>query len=123
MTTLAIRIRRSRLAAKFSQAELATRTYVQRSAVAQWERDDGTQPSVKHLIEIAIATSVNFEWLATGRGPTHANGEEFAFALELEDFAHNQTESEVLELVRRMPPQKQKLACRLLEVLATAASS
>lgn len=120
MITMSSRIRRSRLAAKLSQAELAALTGVQRSAVAQWEREESTHPSIKHLAQVAVATSVHFEWLATGRGPVHAHGQEFDLAADFSDFAHDQTETKVLEFIRRLSPQKQKLACRLLEVLVTA---
>ncbi len=119
MLTMSTRIRRSRLAAKLSQAQLAALAGVQRSAVAQWEREENTNPSIKHLAQVAVATAVRFEWLATGRGPSHVTGQEFDFAAEFNDFAHDQTETKVLEFVRRMSPQKQKLACRLLEVLVT----
>lgn len=116
---MSTRIRRARLAAKLSQAQLAGLTGVQRSAVAQWEREENTNPSVKHLAQVAVATSVRFEWLATGRGPSLASGQEFDVAADYSDFAHDQTETQVLELIRRLSPQKQKLACRLLEVLVT----
>lgn len=119
MLTMSTRIRRSRLAAKLSQAQLAALTGVQRSAVAQWEREENTHPSIKHLALVAVATAVRFEWLATGRGPAHAKGSEFEVVADFTDFAHDQTETQVLEFVRRLSPQKQKLACRLLEVLVT----
>lgn len=72
MTSLSARIRRARALAAISQAELAKRVGVQRSAVTQWECTAGTTPSVGHLIQIACETAVCFEWLATGRGPSRA---------------------------------------------------
>ena len=64
--TMAIRIRRARLGASLTQAQLARHTGVNRSAVAQWERAEGaTTPSVANLANIAVATKVAFEWLAT----------------------------------------------------------
>lgn len=62
------RIRHSRLTAGLSQAALAEKIGIQRSAVAQWERVDGSRPTVENLCKLATITSVRFEWLATGRG-------------------------------------------------------
>lgn len=41
---------------------------VSRGAVAQWEMEKGTAPSVVNLSQLAVRTGVAFEWLATGRG-------------------------------------------------------
>ena len=62
------RIRLARRHAALSQAQLADVVGVQRSAVSHWEAPEGKNPSVKHLREVALATGVQFEWLATGRG-------------------------------------------------------
>lgn len=62
------RIRLARRHAALSQTQLALAVGVQRSAVSHWEAPQGKNPSVKHLREIAMATGVQFEWLATGRG-------------------------------------------------------
>lgn len=62
------RIRLARRHAALSQAQLAEAAGVQRSAVSHWETPQGKNPSVKHLREVALATGVQFEWLATGRG-------------------------------------------------------
>ncbi|GAA4857432.1 helix-turn-helix domain-containing protein [Luteimonas vadosa] len=62
------RIRLARRNAGFSQAELARKVLVNRSAVSHWESLKGVQPSLGRLQAIAVATQVNFEWLATGRG-------------------------------------------------------
>jgi transcriptional regulator with XRE-family HTH domain len=62
------RIRLARRHAALSQAQLAEIVGVQRSAVSHWESPQGKNPSVKHLREVALATHVQFEWLATGRG-------------------------------------------------------
>lgn len=66
--TLALRIRLARRHGGLSQAALATAVGVQRSAVSHWEGNPGKSPSAAHLREIALATGVQFEWLATGRG-------------------------------------------------------
>ena len=62
------RIRLARRHAGLSQAQLAEAVGVQRSAVSHWEAPQGKNPSVTHLREVALATGVQFEWLATGRG-------------------------------------------------------
>ncbi|RPE75783.1 helix-turn-helix transcriptional regulator [Vulcaniibacterium tengchongense] len=62
------RIRLARRHAGLSQAALGAAVGVQRSAVGHWESQRGKFPSVAHLRGIALATGVQFEWLATGRG-------------------------------------------------------
>lgn len=62
------RIRLARRHAGLSQASLAAAVGVQRSAVSHWEASMGKSPSTGHLREVALATGVQFEWLATGRG-------------------------------------------------------
>lgn len=119
MLSMSGRIRRARAAAKFSQSQLAALTGVKRSAVAQWEKVDCTTPSVEHLAQIAIATGVRFEWLATGRGPASPDGQEFDFAADVHDFAQDEIESRILGYVRRLPPRKRILACTILEMLAS----
>lgn len=52
-----------------SQEEFAARLGVSRGAVAQWEMEKGTTPSVRNLEQVAVHSGVSFEWLATGRGP------------------------------------------------------
>ena len=65
---LAGRIRVARRDAKLTQTALAERVGVTPSAAAQWEHPNGTSPGTPRLQEIAAATGVSFEWLATGRG-------------------------------------------------------
>lgn len=62
------RIRLARRHANLSQAQLGASVGVQRSAVSHWEAAQGKNPSVAHMRHIALATAVQFEWLATGRG-------------------------------------------------------
>jgi transcriptional regulator with XRE-family HTH domain len=62
------RIRQARRGAKLSQKELALLVGVHRSAVSQWEQPAGSMPTLENLARIAVTTSVQFEWLATGRG-------------------------------------------------------
>lgn len=51
-----------------SQEAMAAELGVTRGAVAQWEMELGTSPSVENMIALARRCGVAFEWLATGRG-------------------------------------------------------
>lgn len=117
MIALASRIRKARTLATLSQAELARRVGVKRSAVTQWEHPAGTTPSVEHLIQIALETGVQFEWLATGRGPSRST-EEPAPAVMVEDYARDEHESQVLTSLRRLPSARRRIALEILAVLA-----
>ena len=69
---LANRIRRARRKKGMTQAELAARLNVSRSAVGNWESPTGIMPCTTRLITIALVTEVSFEWLATGRNGLEA---------------------------------------------------
>lgn len=69
MMDFAHRIRLSRRRSGLSQAALAARLGIQRSAVSQWEGNNAKRPRLEHLQALATVTGVSFEWLATGRGP------------------------------------------------------
>lgn len=104
MSSISSRIRRARRIARLSQADLSDRVGVQRSAVAQWEHDHGTRPTVENLARVAEATEVSFEWLATGRGPIRSDSiVDTGMALRLEDFAQDELEERLLAAVRRLP--------------------
>lgn len=117
MSALPIRIRRARTQTGLSQSELARRVGVKRSAVTQWEHPRGTTPSVEHLIQIARETGTRFEWLATGRGPC---GIEFEAqpALMVDDYARDELESEALQLFRRLPSARKRMALAILAIVA-----
>lgn len=101
MISLATRIRRARTVATLSQATLARRVGVHRSAVTQWERAPGTTPSVDHLLQVATVTGVAFEWLATGRGQSYPEAGGFDMAVVIQDYANDDLESRVLSGLRR----------------------
>jgi transcriptional regulator with XRE-family HTH domain len=94
------RVRHARRAAGLSQSGLAERLGVVPSAVAQWESPQGTSPTVAHLAHIAQLTNVSFEWLATGRGAIHLNGDGTP-AVETSVFAHDMLEA-VVRLVEEL---------------------
>ncbi|SDQ66461.1 Helix-turn-helix [Pseudoxanthomonas sp. CF385] len=116
MTTIAMRIRRARALARLSQSQLAHFVGVNRSAVAQWEREAGTRPSVEHLAAVAIATKTPFEWLATGRGGPATLMDAASPSVE---YAMDDVEARVLEAVRHLPARKRVAICKLLEELAS----
>lgn len=114
---MATRIRRARVTTRLSQAALAERLGVRRSAVAQWERPLGALPTVEHLIAVAVHTQVRFEWLATGRGPSQLEDDGIE-TIVLRDFAQSEAESRMLDAMRRLSPKQQQLACELVALLS-----
>lgn len=62
------RCREARRRTGLSQEALAIELGVSRGAVAQWEMETGTSPSVDNMIGLARRSGVALEWLATGRG-------------------------------------------------------
>lgn len=74
--SLQARIRMARRHAGYSQTGLAQAVGVQRSAVSHWEAPNGKNPSVAHLRDVATLTGIQFEWLATGRGPMSLSREQ-----------------------------------------------
>jgi len=118
VSALSLRIRKARAMAKLSQALLAERVGVKRSAVTQWEHPTGTKPSVDHMIRIALETSVAFEWLATGRGPIRDTSVDTVPPMVMEDFARDEHESQALSYLRHCSPQKRRMALEILAVLS-----
>jgi len=62
------RIQQAREKTGISQTRLAELVGVTRSACSQWESGNGTSPRRERLEQISRLLSVNYEWLATGRG-------------------------------------------------------
>ena len=110
------RIRQARRHAGLSQAGLAAAVGVQRSAVSHWEAQRG-KPSANNLRQLALLTGVQFEWLATGRGPSQLNEIAMVEAAIVSDIAANELESRMLELMRRLSRRKQEMACEMVELL------
>lgn len=114
------RIRQARRQARLSQKSLAQQVGVHRSAVAQWEHPAGCLPTVENLARIAISTAVNFEWLATGRGPmtyAEAANDPASPALRLEFSAQSETEARGLSAMRRMDYRAQLAIVDMMEAL------
>ena len=62
MMKLQERIRRARRNGGMSQAALAERLHVRRSAVSNWESANDVHPSMQNLIAIARVCEVSLEW-------------------------------------------------------------
>jgi transcriptional regulator with XRE-family HTH domain len=112
------RIRRARRRAGLSQAGLAERVDVRRSAVSNWESANETLPSMQNLLSIAKACGVSLEWLGTGRGgislASDALAEIPAADAELVDV---EEERILLAGFRNLPRRSQQLVLDLVETL------
>lgn len=112
----AARIKQARKDAGLSQASLAERLGVDRSAVAQWERNNAAGPTVGHLTKIALATGVSFEWLATGRGPRVIGGEgEEPPGIVMDYIAQSESEERLLVAFRSLSAMEQVPVIEMLE--------
>lgn len=113
---MAVRIRKARVWKSLTQVQLAIAVGVSRSAVAQWERESGgTHPSVPHLASIARTTGVTFEWLATGRGPSHVHADVLPFEPAVQ--TSDEVETRCLDALRRLPSRKKALIGSLVAEL------
>jgi transcriptional regulator with XRE-family HTH domain len=117
MSNLAHRIREARRSAGLSQAALATAVGVGRSAVAQWERPEGSRPTSTNLATLSVITEVNFDWLATGRGARRLASEPTVPALLLKFSAQCGLEERLLAAFRRLRSREQVALLALMEVL------
>lgn len=118
MIKLQERIRRARRKGGMSQAALAERLHVRRSAVSNWESANDVHPSMQNLIAIARACEVSLEWLGTGRGAMAQDPASLADVpaahAELVD-AHD--ERELLAGFRNLPRRSQQAVLELVEIL------
>lgn len=123
MAELGERVRRARALAKVSQEDLAKAVGVNRSAVAQWESRDGSLPSMRHLIAIAVETHVCLEWLGTGRGPIRPGDDAWTPATLAGDYAQDELESECLRSLRAVPYQTRRQVVSLIGLIAKGLAS
>lgn len=118
MPALHQRIRYARVLARMSQTTLAKKAGVQRSAVAQWERKDGSHPSMHHLIAIAVATGIYLEWLGTGRGPKKPELDAWTETMQINDYAQDDLEAECLASIRKLPLSLRKQLTSIISLLS-----
>lgn len=115
----ALRARQARRRAGLSQAALASRIGVARSAVAQWERlRGGTRPCNENLARLAVATAVSHEWLCTGRGRMAVDSDDETPALLLKHYAHDELEERVLLALRDVPAGERRVFVDFVEAWA-----
>lgn len=115
---MAERIRRARRKSGLSQAALAERLDVRRSAVSNWESVNDIQPSLQNLIALAKACDISFEWLGTGRGAMPAGTELLADIPAADaELVEAPRERELLAMFRELPRKSQQLVVDLVETL------
>lgn len=117
MKDLTFRIRHARRRATLSQTALASALGINRSAVAQWEKQGGSTPTCGNLSKIAVATRIYFEWLATGRGPMDGQGQADA-AIQLRLFAHDELEERLLTATRGLETWQSTAIAEMAEAMA-----
>ena len=121
MNKLNQRVREARSKAGLTQEALAGELGVSRSAVAQWEMERGTAPSVDNLIALACRSGMGFEYLATGRGDAHFGPPTVAVAEELSAYRHLDNEQrQLLARFAKLTPRQRKA---LLDLLSPYESS
>ncbi len=118
MLSMQERIRRARRRAGLSQAALAERLRVRRSAVSNWESANDIRPAMPNLIAIARTCKVSLEWLGTGRGPMVPDADVLADVpaadAELVDASE---ERALLAAWRALPRRAQLLVLELAQAL------
>ncbi len=116
---LNIRIRKARLIAGLTQAELATILDVGRTAVANWERAGNTRPCTFRLEKIALVTQVSHEWLATGRGKmTYQQDLDQIPAIDA-DMVDDPVERRLLHAFRASPSRIRRQVIEIIEPFLT----
>jgi len=114
------RIRRARRMAELSQAELARRIKVQRSAVSNWESASEILPSMQNLIGIAKVCKVSLEWLGTGRGGMSKDPEVLAdIAAADAELVDAHEGRDLLAAFRNLPRRSQHLVIELVQAMQT----
>lgn len=105
----------ARRRAGMSQEALAKHLGVSRGADANWECSTSALPATSRLEQLAQATSVRFEWLATGRGDVgyDPTGEDIS-AVDAE-LVYDPDEMRLLAVFRAAGRQMQRLLLNMVE--------
>lgn len=105
-----------------SQAELAERVGVHRSAVSHWESADGHSPSLANIRRVAKVANVHFEWLVTGRGPMSISENVLLDSVSAAEglFVEDVLELRMINAMRRAPVAARTALVEVSEYLATA---
>lgn len=109
MSKIYERCREARRRTGLSQEALALDLGVSRGAIAQWEMEEGTTPSVDNLIALARRSGLAFEYLATGRGPK-IFGEPYRVEEERAVYAWAETpeDAELAKVVPKLSTQRRR---------------
>lgn len=105
------KLRQLRKAAGLSQKELADKLFVNQTAVSQWERGV-TTPNATTLLQLSDMFNVSADEIlgrTQKKEPTTLTSDGL-----------NDAEKEILMLFRDLPPEKQKLALRMIEAALSA---
>ncbi len=113
--THAARVRRARMLNGLSQAKLASKRDLSRSAFNQWERSSGTKPNIEHLGLVATLCIVRFEWLSTGRGPMKLGDTDLGSSAHMAECAFDEQESRLLRGFRQLTGRKKDATVDLVE--------
>jgi len=114
------RIRHARQHGGMSQAALADLVGVHRSAVSHWEAAHPKRPNIGHLLSVAAATRVRFEWLATGHGPMELDDDDdIDLPLLFAEPGVDPCERELLRAFRAASRQSRAVMLELAQQLAT----
>lgn len=121
MISAASRLRSHRAGLGWTQGELAKKLGVSRSAVAQWENEEGSLPSTASYMKLAVVLGCSFEWLATGQGARESGAaapeDSAAAAVDLRYFARSDAEERVISAFRALEESDQKTVASLLSSL------
>ncbi|MDY6942518.1 MAG: helix-turn-helix transcriptional regulator [Pseudomonadota bacterium] len=111
------RIKQAREKVGISQTRLAKLLGVTRSACSQWESDSGTSPRRERLEEIAQILKVNYEWLATGKGPMYFRPTTTREAAGTPGRGLQLDQQELLDNYQRLDPVSQEALLNFLRTL------
>ena len=115
---MAARIRRARRKSGLSQASLAERLHVRRSAVSNWESVNDIQPSLQNLIALAKVCGVSFDWLGTGRGDMAPDADPLGDVAAADaELVEAPEERELLAMFRDLPRKPRQLVLDLVATL------
>jgi transcriptional regulator with XRE-family HTH domain len=99
-TGLGKRIAAARERAGLSQTKLGKAFGLTRSAVSQWESEN-TEPTPANLRAIAVQCDVDYDWLATARGPmTNTDDPDLAELIRLAREADRKSIDDILAYLR-----------------------
>lgn len=115
------RIQRARRQCGLTPSALARALGVAPSAVAQWERDGGTQPSLQHVIALAELADVSLDWLILGR-INSLGSEREETAVDPSYIARDELEEHALRGLRACTPSCRAVVSSLIDLLAGPAS-